>query len=172
MPAVPRSGQTQTNTYERKGAVDAPAVDIQKAVVHTSIADTAAGNNPLTRPVEVEPFADNDRFEQEKFMREPVEIHVHEAPDENAPQFVEVTVNGDYRLLHRGATAIVPRSHVGVLCDAKEGRLEQQKVTNNDGSMGYKERVVTKLTYPFSVIHDPSGAKGAAWLRQKLNSPA
>lgn len=168
---VPRS-RTQTNSFERKGAVEAAGISPHNEELKTSIDDTAAGVNPLVRPVEVERFTDMDQIEIERFMREPVEIHMHESQNENDPQFVEVTVNGDYRLIHRGATAVIPRSHVGVLCDAKEARVTQKKVTAQDGSMAYQEGIITRLTYPFSVINDPSGKKGADWLRNKLKQAA
>lgn len=113
----------------------------------------------------------SDRVLQERFMQDVLEVHFHEAADENEPQFVEVTVNGEYRRAVRGFPASLKRMHVAVLAQAKQLRVTQKKVVNADGSMGFIEQPVMKLTYPFSIISDPS-PRGAAWLKKLLQSPA
>jgi hypothetical protein len=161
------------NSYERKRGVESHNVDIDDAVSKFSVDDTAAGRNPLQHgtPIEIEPNYIPSKLEQEKFMAEEVVVFMQEASSENEPEFVEVTVNGDYRLLRRGQEATIKRYHVAALARAKAARVDQKKIVNPDGSMGYEERMVIKVSYPFSVISDPSGAKGSDWLRTLLKAP-
>lgn len=159
------------NSYERKGKFD--AVESKSEVLTTSIEDTARGRNPMTDGgIVTEPVYNTKQLDDEAFMQQPVEIHMHDAPDENEPQVVEVTVNGVYKAIVRGNSNTIPRSHVEALCNAKQQRVQQKKIVSADGSMGFQEQVVTRLAYPFSVIHDPAGRKGADWLKSKLTSSA
>lgn len=159
------------NSYERKGKFD--AVETKSEVLTTSIEDTARGRNPMTDGgIVTEPVYSTKQLDDEAFMQQPVEIHMHDAPDENEQQVVEVTVNGVYRMIPRGTTTTIPRMHVGALCDAKQQRVQQKRIVGSDGSMAYQEQVVTRLTYPFSVVHDPAGRKGADWLKSKLTATA
>ena len=160
---------SKVNSYERQGKFD--AVDPKTQVLTTSIEDTAKGRNPMTDSGNAtEPVYSTSHLDEEAFMQMPIEIHMHDAPDENEQQVVEVTVNGVYRAIPRGASATIPRMHVGALCDAKQQRVQQKRIVGNDGSMAFQEQVVTRLTYPFSVIHDPAGRKGADWLKSKLTA--
>lgn len=159
------------NSYERKGKFD--AVETKSEVLTTSIEDTARGRNQMTEGgIVTEPVYGTKQLDDEVFMQQPVEIHMHDAPDENEQQVVEVTVNGVYRAIPRGTTTTIPRMHVGALCDAKQQRVQQKRIVGNDGSMAYQEQVVTRLAFPFSVVHDPAGRKGADWLKSKLTSSA
>ena len=159
------------NSYERKGKID--AVDTKTEVLTNSIENTAKGYNPMTDSgIVTEPVYATAQLEDEAFMQHPIEIHMHDAPDDNEQQVVEVTVNGVYRAIPRGTTMTIPRMHVGALCDAKQQRVQQKRIVGNDGSMAYQEQVVTRLTFPFSVVHDPAGRKGADWLKSKLTSTA
>jgi hypothetical protein len=97
---------------------------------------------------------------------------VNEPNNENDPAFVEINVNGDYKLVVRGNEAKLRRYHVAVLANAKQSRLRQRKIVNPDGSMGFQEENVLSLTYPFQVMHDPRPKLGAPWLRQLLQTPA
>lgn len=122
--------------------------------------------------VDADPVVRADAFELEKFMQDVLEVHFHEPADENEPQFAEVTVNGEYRSVLRGTAARLKRMHVAVLANAKQLRVQQKKIVNADGSMGFVEQPVMKLTYPFSVISDPDPRRGASWLKQLLRNPA
>lgn len=108
----------------------------------------------------------------EQFMAEVVEVTFSEPTDDNAPQFVEVTVNGDYRCIPRdGEIHRLKRYHLAVLAQAKQGRVRQKKIVNSDGSMGYQDENVLALSYPFQVVVDPSGRRGSEWLRSILRAP-
>lgn len=165
--------QIQTPKHERQGQLDADEVEIVNPEVKFSMEDTARGYNPLhdAAVIATDKIYANEELEREKFMAEDLEIHLLDAGSDDEPQFVEVRVNGDYRMGVRGATCFMKRYHVAVLCQAKEQRLQQKKIVNPDGSMGYQETMVSRQTYPFTVIHDPSGRKGSDWLRQQLKNP-
>ena len=104
-------------------------------------------------------------------MREELEVFFNEPGNEHEPAFVEVNVNGDYRMVMRGDTAKLRRYHVAVLAAAKQSRVRQKKIVNADGSMGFQEENVLSLTYPFQVMHDPSPKQGAPWLKKLLQQP-
>ncbi len=168
-----------TQSYERKKSsqIDAGSADIPRPSEDIKLEGAAERGSALVGSesgIETDVdrvLANPDLLDHERFMAEPIELHLAPAADENEPGFVEVTVNGIYRCAARGDTVTWPRSHVAVLAQAKQMRIEQTKVTNSDGSLGYKETPRLRLTYPFSVIHD-ANQRGRAWLRQLLQNAA
>lgn len=110
-------------------------------------------------------------FDYEKFMAEILEVHVADAPSEDDPQFAEIGVNGDRVIALRGATTRMRRYHVAVLAQAKTLRVSQKKVVHADGSMSYEETAVPRLSFPFSVVDDPSHQRGRDWLKQQMRNP-
>lgn len=149
-----------------KGELDSRNVDIRDSVQPAADATAKSGIQLETTPV-----YSTEALDREKFMREEVEITLVEPGNENDPFFVEINVNGDYRILFRdGLTPQkVRRYHVAVLAQAKQSRVRQTKITNPDGSMGFKEESVLSLSYPFTVIAD--SRLGNQWLRETLRSP-
>lgn len=150
-----------------QGQVDSQDVDIKDAVQPAAQA-TAPGGVAL----ETTPVYSSEQLEHEAFMRDELEIMLNEPGSENDPSFVEINVNGDYRLLMRdGSAQKVRRYHIAVLAQAKQSRVRQTKITNPDGSMGFREDSILSLSYPFSVLSDPNPKKGAPWVRELLRSP-
>lgn len=163
-----------TNSYERKKTVDSEKVDIADGVTRSSIDDTARGRNPNAAggiEFDNEKVYRTDQLDEEAFMRDELEVQFAEPQSENDPAFVEVTVNGDYRLCMRGDTVKLRRYHVAVLAQAKQSRVRQKKVVNPDGSMGFVEENVLALSYPFQVVHDPNPKMGGPWLRKMISNP-
>lgn len=162
------------NTYERKKGVSSEDVEIVNKVQpvdHSKVADGGiALDDKAGIQIDTDPVYDTKSLDEESFMREWIEIHMHDPASEDEPQFAEVTVNGDKVTLFRGEVKKVRRYHVAALAQAKAMRLVQSKITNPDGSMGYVEKAVLRLTYPFSVTHEPN-RRGSAWLRQLLGNP-
>lgn len=163
---------SKLNTYERKPTIDSGNVDINNAVESSSIEDTASGKQAKGIEIDTDKIISTDALDFEAFMRDELEVFVNEAQNENDPAFVELNVNGDYRLVVRGNEAKLRRYHVAVLAQAKQSRVRQRKIVNTDGSMGFVEENVLSLTYPFSVISDPNPRKGGPWLKQMLSNPA
>lgn len=154
------------NAYERKRGIASEDVKIEKQV--TPAAEATLGGHE----VDTDRIIRTDQFDEEAFMRDEMEIILMEPGNEHDPQFAEVNVNGDYRLLMRnGEPQRVRRYHVAVLAQAKQSRVRQKKIVNADGSMGFQEDNVLSLVYPFQVSHDPNPKQGSPWLRKLLSNP-
>ncbi len=154
------------NSYERKRGIASDDVQIEKQV--TPAAEAAA---PGGHVIDTDRVIRTDQIDEEAFMRDELEVFFNEPGNENEPAFVEVNVNGDYKMIVRGNTAKLRRYHVAVLANAKQSRVRQRKIVQPDGSMGFQEENVLALTYPFQVMHDPNPQKGVPWLRQLLSNP-
>ena len=160
---------TRVNSYERKRGIDSTDTSILGGGIE-STADAASGRGI---EIDTDRVITTDAFDQEAFMRDELEIVLMEPNNENEPQFAEVNVNGDYRLLMRnGEPHKVRRFHVAVLATAKQSRVRQKKIVAPDGSMGFQEESVLSLTYPFQVYHDPNPKQGVPWLKQLLSNHA
>lgn len=166
--SIPAANSSGVMSYERK-SFDAQDVPIVNGEAKLDVQAALNGLDPLAG-MEVEhvrmPTPAELSFEQ--FMAQDIELQFLEGSSQEESQFVEVTVNGDYRCFRRGDVGTVKRYHLEVLAAAKELVLKQTKTTNADGSMGYTEKMVSRMVYPFTVIHDPAGRRGADWLKQKL----
>lgn len=154
------------NTYERKRGVNSQEVEIVGAVQDAKEATKAGGIE-----IDTDRIISTDAIDQEAFMRDELEVFFQEPNNENEASFVEVNVNGDYRMVVRGNTAKLRRYHVAVLAQAKQSRVRQKKIVNADGSMGFAEENVLALTYPFQVMHDPNPKQGVPWLKKMLSNP-
>ena len=158
---------TRVNSYERKKGVDSNDVEIVNQVTDAKEAAKAGGIE-----IDTDRVLSTDALDQEAFMRDELEVFFQEPNNENEASFVEVNVNGDYRMVIRGNTATLRRYHVAVLAQAKQSRVRQKKIVNPDGSMGFQEENVLALTYPFQVMHDPNPKQGVPWLKKMLSNPA
>lgn len=153
--------------HSNQGRADSRDVDIRDRVQPASQATASGGIE-----VETVPVYETERLEYEHFLRDEIDIELMEPGNENEPQFVEITVNGDYRLLVRdGSTQTCRRYHLAVLAQAKQSRVRQKKIVNPDGSMGFQEETVLSQTYPFRVVQDPNPKRGGPWLRDLLRTP-
>lgn len=104
----------------------------------------------------------------EKFMAELVVISVHPTTDKNAPPSVPVGNNGLIVWLPRDRKIRIPRSYVERLAQSQELAF----TTKRNPDPGADEGMVTHKTaaspFPFSVLQDPSGARGERWLRNVM----
>ena len=158
---------SKINSYERQRTLSSEDVRIEGEV--TPAAQAAA---PGGHEIDTDRIIRTDAIDREAFMRDEMEVILMEPGSEHDPQFCEVNVNGDYRLLMRnGEPQKLRRYHVAVLAQAKQSRVRQKKIVQPDGSMGFIEENVLSLVYPFSVYHDPNPKQGAPWLRQLISNP-
>jgi len=157
---------TTPNSYERKRSLASDDVKIEKQVTPASEASAAGGHE-----IDTDRVISTDALDNEAFMRDELEVFFNEPNNENEASFVEVNVNGDYRMVIRGNSAMLRRYHVAVLANAKQSRVRQRKIVAGDGSMGFQEENVLALTYPFQVMHDPNPKLGVPWLRKLLSNP-
>lgn len=158
---------TRINSYERKRGPDSNEVEITGGGIE-SVADAKSGRGI---EIDTDRVISTDALDQEAFMRDELEVFFNEPVNENEASFVEVNVNGDYRMVVRGNTAKLRRYHVAVLAAAKQSRVRQKKIVAPDGSMGFQEESVLSLTYPFQVMNDPNPKQGAPWLKKLLQQP-
>jgi len=157
---------SKINSYERNRSVASDDVDIVGKVTPAAEASAPGGVE-----IDTDRVIRTDHMDQEMFMRDELEVFFNEPNNENEASFVEVNVNGDYRMVIRGETAKLRRYHVAVLAQAKQSRVRQRKVVSPDGSMGFQEENVLSLTYPFQIMHDPNPKQGVPWLKQLLKNP-
>ena len=158
--------KSPVNSYERKKSIDSNDVEIIGAVT-----DAKEATNGKGIEIDTDRVISTDQLDSAAFMRDELEVFFSEPNNENEASFVEVNVNGDYKLVIRGNTATLRRYHVAVLAQAKQSRVRQKKIMNPDGSMGFQEENVLALTYPFQVMHDPNPKQGVPWLKKLLQQP-
>lgn len=157
---------SKVNSYERNRSVASEDVDIVNKVEPSARASGQGGIE-----IDTDRVLSTDQLDQEAFMRDELEVFFNEPANENEPSFIEVNVNGDYRLAVRGDTTKMRRYHIAILAQAKQSRVRQRKIVNPDGSMGFQEDNVLSLVYPFQVMHDPNPKMGVPWLKQLLKNP-
>lgn len=130
----------------------------------------------LTDTIEVESaevLAKKDHLEKLAFMDEVLEIVVLPTADKTESAIVPVYNNGIPQFFIRGARQKVKRKFVECLARAKpidyDVRIQTDQTTGEvTNSMIPK---TATLKYPFEVKHDPSGARGEAWLAKVLADP-
>lgn len=159
-----------TNSFERKPTIEVDGshkIDggVEAVDVDRGIAGMALANDKIE--LDVERRIDANALSIERFMAEELDVVLNDPASETEPQFVEIRVNGDYVIARRDSQFPVKmkRYHVAILAQSKTATLRQTKRTDHEGFQSYKEEVVLRQSYPFSVLHDPSGSRGAAWLR-------
>lgn len=121
------------------------------------------------------------------FNEEPITIIIQKGPEKMAPRIVDCWVNGrgaeHFRngkwhvcgWLPVNVPVITRRKYVEVLARAKADSVETEVVKHIDGggsSNGREDNLAHRYTqtkFPFSVLNDPSGTKGMAWLTKILN---
>ncbi len=114
---------------------------------------------------------DKKQFDELKFNEEMVEVMLHESTDENAENPVFTACNGVSQYFFRGQPQRVRRKFVAILASCKEHSLKTEEYTAADGARAIRLRNASSLKYPFSVISDPSGKRGADWLKSLLQAP-
>lgn len=139
----------------------------QDAPREMSVTGPATITDPVIEPVTAEALRNKDKLDKLKFMDEPVTVLVHPSSDKNAKPYLELFVNGIRQNVARGANQTIKRKYVEVLARMKLTSY----VTQTPIEEGEARNVITPstgLVAPFSVLHDPSGARGAAWLSEVL----
>lgn len=106
------------------------------------------------------------------FYEELLTVHLSEPRDESDFPFCEIGVNGVKMVFRRGDDHKMPRKFVEVLARSKVARVETKRKTLDDGSETMVPVIKYSSVYPFAVTHDPSGARGAEWLKQIMAQPA
>lgn len=110
-----------------------------------------------------------DYARQLAFMEEPVDVIVHESTDRDALPIIDVYCNGVPQRFMRGQVQTVKRKFVEVLASARQTSVSTS-IKQEDNQVYNRISKHSALRYPFSVANDPSGARGALWLKQLLQA--
>lgn len=132
-----------------------------------SVTGPAKVDDPVIEPVTAEALRNKDKLDKLKFMEEPVTVMVHPSSDKFAKPYIELFVNGIRQNVARGQNQTIKRKYVETLARMKLTTY----TTSTPIEDGEARNIITPstgLVAPFSVIHDPSGARGAAWLSEVL----
>lgn len=105
-----------------------------------------------------------EKLEALRFNEDVLTVRVHETTDKNAHPLPEVWNDGIVQRFRRGTEQKVKRKFIEVLARQKVTTYTQEK-TQTDGVDDIINIPHTALLYPFAILHDPAGAKGAAWLK-------
>ena len=133
-----------------------------------SLTGDAEIDNPQ---IEVEREFDVERIAMEKFMQEPVTVHVHESSEEQAQLTIGVWVNGRQEIFQRGKEKTVKRMFVDGLARAKPANYSNEEYVMKDGSTrDVRWPKHRGLRFPFSVVYD-ANPRGSEWLRSVLREP-
>ena len=135
-------------------------------------------DNPLTlgevgEPGMIEPVAENDfvaAAQLEKFMNEVMTIVAHEDNQEGALDVLSPLVNGVNQPILRGVHQKVRRKYVEVLARARSTKYNQRQTDAGDPA-SLLMVPNSKMTCPFTVIHDPN-PNGRAWLEAIMRERA
>lgn len=103
-----------------------------------------------------------------KFNEDMLTIVIHETEDENAEFLIPVGNNGVPQSILRGQEIQVKRKFVEVLAHAKAVKIKTPEFVDNTGGRSIRIDKTSAHRYPFSVIFDPAGAKGQAWLKARM----
>lgn len=156
-----------------------PIVDTDRMEVGDEIAISQRGPLPKSllddpRMVSVAEPDDlsQNRIEQASFMEELLEILVHEPMEGSGEGFVILpSVNCVMQPILRGHPQKVKRKYVEILARCRRAGISAWGYKDGTGEAVNDFRKSTRaLEYPFQVLHDPSGQKGAAWLAKILRS--
>ena len=114
---------------------------------------------------------DKKQFDELKFNEQFVEVMLHESTDTNAENPVFTACNGVTQYFFRGQPQQVKRKFVAILAACKEHSVKTEEYQSPDGARAMRLKRSSSLKYPFSIISDPAGKKGADWLKSLLQAP-
>ena len=103
----------------------------------------------------------------ENFMEDELLVMLTSTGADGEAPFVHVGVNGVTKILPREQQIMLKRKFVEVLARAKKTDFVQDLDFHLGDAMN-RLRQAHAFKYPFQVVHDPAGVKGAEWLRTVL----
>ena len=135
-------------------------------------------NIPVTGDARKEPEGDieiiraealkKEKLDNLAFMEQQLEIIILPTTDKLASPIVELWVNSIPQRLVRNRKQLVKRKYVEVLARAKPVSYDGRVHRDPDGEVHNQMIPTSNLQHPFQVLHDPAGARGAAWLQEVL----
>lgn len=146
-------------------------VDTREQVVGQDRPRTLKSTGPAREalePAHIEPVehpVSREKLEALAFNEEVLTVLVHDSTNPTDEPVPEVWNDGRCQRFLRGKEMQVKRKYVEVLARSKKTIYTQEELPNRGG---YRNVPHTALRYPFSVLHDPSGDRGKAWLQAIL----
>ena len=110
-----------------------------------------------------------DKMEMMRFMEEELQVMVHETTNDQDVPIPCIQNDGLSQYFVRGVEQTVKRKFVEILGRCKTTRFGLEKYLDAVGADAYRYPPQTALTYPFSVMQDPSGERGRIWLKQLIS---
>lgn len=104
-----------------------------------------------------------------KFGEDEMEVMLQPSSDENAPQMIDATVNGETVWLKVNQRTRIKRKFVEVLLRAKPITVQtiHESVANRPEVVNNQLRRTTRAKFPLSILRDPSPA-GNEWLNRLM----
>jgi hypothetical protein len=112
------------------------------------------------------PF-DDAYFKELQFMEEKVTIRLERTSEKNAPNFIDISVNGRTEWLEKNKPIEIARKYVEVLARCKSDAFETYAPNAESGEIVNRLSRNTSQKHPFTVIHDPN-PRGYDWLTNIL----
>lgn len=162
---MPRKSLAKNNPALK--TMEQEAVEVGQAKPRTLKAEGPASEALESHTIEVERGLDfKNKADELQFNEEVLTVVIHDSTNPSDDPLPLVIVNGMRQYFERGKQMKVKRKFVERLARARKTTYSQEELPNR---AGYRNVPHTALQYPFSVIHDPAGYKGAEWLQAILN---
>lgn len=101
------------------------------------------------------------------FMEEDLVILLSKPSEKNSAALIDLRVNGIVKWVRVGVPQVLKRKYVEVL--ARSQPWDVQTDVKQHAKHETNDVIRTPINkYPFSVMEDPSGARGMAWLQQVM----
>lgn len=110
---------------------------------------------------------DGDYLDKLSFNEDILTIMLARSSEKFAPELLDFYVNGKVEWVPVGRPYMLKRKYVEVIarCQPFDVRTEVVREADNERNQVRRFQIAK---HPFSVIHDPAGARGAAWLAQVM----
>lgn len=110
-----------------------------------------------------------DKIEMLNFMEEELLVKVHQTTNEQEVPIPVVWNDGRAQYFIRGQSQKVKRKFVEILARCRVTTFAQEAFKDGAGNDSYRYVPNTGHLYPFSVLNDPSGARGSKWLEDIMS---
>ena len=108
-----------------------------------------------------------DYLNQLAFNEDVLTIMLSRSSEKFAPELIDIYVNGKVEWVPVGRPYMLKRKYVEVIarCQPFDVRTEVVREAENERNQVKRFQIAK---HPFTVIHDPAGERGHAWLQQVM----
>lgn len=162
------------STAAQNNPVHRPGKEIHTGDMKTrEVPDVVLSNATIEREpeeivlVDSKQKIDADYAKALDFMEEVLTIRLERSREKFAPAILDFYVNGKAIWIPVGRPCKVARKYVEVIARAQPYDVRTNVVKHEEREENRVERH-TITQHPFSVVHDPSGERGAEWLTRVM----